>query len=236
MILAVLIPVAILGVLLLAAVLFFQRGAGGAEATPRTLLRGYLYLGSLVSVLVLTYGLSLSVTGLLGAVAAEFTYGGPPPSVRFESPPEPSATPPPGVPVKPRPPSLEQQNERRTRESLLQGVTSAVAGALFWAVHWFGRRQLEGAEERRSALRRGYFLVGVAIFGVASIILLPMALYQALRYFLIPYDQYDYRQGVGESLAAALVVVPAWLLYLRVVLDDYRAARGAAPPPLERGA
>ncbi len=222
MILTVLVPVAILGILVVTAVLFIQRGAGGLDASPRVLLRLYLYLGSLVSILVLVFGLSQLLGGALGAVAPEFTYGVPPQAIpaieaaRPGEPPRPEAR----APLR----SAEEQNARRTREGLLQGITSAVVGAIFWGVHWYGRRQLETAEERASLLRRAYFLLGVVIFGVASIVLLPIALYSALRWFLIPVGEFDFRQGVGESLAAALVIVPVWLVYLRIVLRDLRTA------------
>lgn len=228
MILTVIVPAAVLGVLVLFGVLAFQRGL---DTSPRGLVRVYLYVGSLVSVLVLAFGLSLVAHGALGAVAPEFTYGGPPPGFRAEPRPVPAGTPPPGVVERPVPPSPQEQNERRTRESLLQGLTTATVGALFWGVHWWGRRKLEAADERSLLLRRGYFLVGVATFGIASIALLPFAVYQSLRYFLIPAAPGDFRPGAGEALSSALVAVPAWLLYLRVVLDDVRAAPTAPPAP-----
>ncbi len=223
MIVTVLVPVAILAVLVIAAVLFFQRGAGGVDTSARALLRLYLYLGALVSILVLVFGLAQTITGVLGTLAPDFTYGtsGAPVAVREGPPgPPPPASPqqPPAPPPRPTP---EQQQERQARESLLQGITSAIAGALFWAVHWYGR-QLEGYDEPASLLRRGYFLAGAAIFGVASIVLLPMAVYNALRWFLVPVQPFEFRPGAGDSLAAALVVVPVWLVYLGIVLNDLR--------------
>ena len=227
MILGVIVPVAILGVLVVGAVLFFQRGAAGIDASPRPLLRLYLYLGSLVSMLVLVVGLSQTISGILGAVAPDFTYGSTPVAV----PAAPEGTAPPRVT-----PLQVDQNDRRTRESLLQGITSAVAGALFWAIHWYGRRTLETSEERTSLLRRGYFLLGTAIFGVASIVLVPMAVYNTLHWFLIPPAQFDFRQGGGESLAAAIAVVPFWILFLRIVLADYRTGRPPTEPiPVSAG-
>jgi len=222
--LGIIVPVAILAALVIAAVLFIQRGAAGVESSPRSLLRVYLYLGSLVSILVLVVGLSMTLTGVFGAIAPDFTYG-----VSVGPEPMPPGTPN-GMPIPPPRPSVDQQHERETRESLLQGITSAVAGAIFWAVHWYGRRRLETPDERTSLLRRGYFILGVAIFGVASIVLLPMAVYNALRWLLIPVTQFEYRPGAGDSLAAALVVVPVWLLYLRFVLVDYRVSRPPTGP------
>src|SRR5439155_232862 len=134
--LAVIVPVAILGALVLGAVMFFQRGAAGIDASPRPLLRVYLY----------------------------------------------------------------------------------------------GRRTLETVEERTSSLRRGYYLLGTAIFGIASIVLVPMAVYNTLHWFLIPVAQFEFRQGAGESLAAAIAVVPFWILFLRIVLADYRSGRVPTEP------
>ena len=226
--LAILIPVAILGVLVLAAVLFLQRGATGLDASPRQLLRIYLYLGSLVSVLVLVVGIAQAITGVLGAIAPDFTYGGQPSPVPAAVP-APTAAPS-GVVVPPARPTQTDQNDRRTRENLLQGLTSAVAGAIFWAVHWYGRRALETGEERVSFLRRGYYLLGTAIFGIASIVLVPTAIYNTLHWFLIPVGPFDFRPGAGESLAAAITVVPFWIVFLRIVLGDYRTGRPTAEP------
>ena len=226
--LAVIVPIAILGALVMAAVLFFQRGAGGLDASPRALLRLYLYLGSLVSILVLVAGLAQTITGVLGAIAPGFTYGEQPQAVpAIGAPPAPGQTP---APIIGRP-TPQDQNDRRTRDSLLQGITSVVAGALFWAVHWYGRRTLETSEERAGVLRRSYQLLGTAIFGVASIVLVPIAVYSTLRWFLLPVGQFEFRQGAGESLAAAVAVVPFWILFLRIVLTGYRAAPSATEPP-----
>jgi hypothetical protein len=227
--LTVLIPAAILGALVLGAILVFQRGMGALDASPRTLLRVYLYLGSLASIIVLVFGLSQTITGALGAVAPDFTYGSTvTPRLMVPCPPnEPGCVQPPPQEV------LTQQRleqDRRTRDSLLQGITMTVAGGLFWLVHWYGRRQVELAAERVSLLARGYFLIGVVIFGVASIVMLPTAIYSSLRHFLVPLGQFDFRPGAGESLAGALVVVPIWLLYLRIVLADFRGSPDSARP------
>jgi hypothetical protein len=231
MLLAILIPVAVLAVLVLAAVLFLQRGAGALDASPRSLVRVYLYLGSLVSLLVLVWGLSLTLTGVLGALAPDFAYGQQPtPIVPLEVGGSPARCPPGTRCAEDLAVQQRQQYERQTRENLLQGLTLSVAGALFWGVHWSGRRQLETAAEHASLLRRGYFLLGLAIFGIASIVLLPMAVYSALRYYLLPVGQFDFRQGVGDSLASALVVVPLWLLYLRIVLADLRTGHSSTEP------
>lgn len=216
MLLGVLIPVAILGILVLGAVLFFQRGAAGVDLSARSFLRAYLYLGSLVSILVLAWGLSLAGTGVLGLVAPDFAYGQVPRPVAPLTPSD--------VSRPPSAPTPEQQHERQARENLLQGITASIAGALFFGVHWYGRRQIEPADERQSPLRRGYWMIGVAIFGVASIVLVPAAAYESLRYVLIPIGENEYRAGVGENLAGAVVMFVAWLLYLRVVLTDYRRA------------
>jgi hypothetical protein len=225
--LAVLIPIALFGVVLLGAVLFIQRGASGLDASPRQLLRMYLYLGSLVSVIVLVAGIAQAITGVLGAIAPDFTYGQQPVAVPAPVPPGSEV----GVPLRPGQP---EQNDRRTRESLLQGITGAVAGTIFWAVHWYGRKALETADERTSFLRRGYYLLGTAIFGIASIVLVPTAIYNTLHWFLIPVGQFDFRGGAGESVAAAIAAVPFWIIFLRIVLTDYRAApagASAAPRP-----
>jgi hypothetical protein len=223
--LSIVIPAAVLGVFILAMILFLQRGAGAVDATPRSLLRVYLYLASLVSLIVLVFGLSQGLTGVFGMVAPDFTYGGPGAQMmRKECPP--------GVTGCPSPEEEERRrvdaNSRRARENILEGITLASAGALFWGIHRYGRREVETTVDRVSLLARGYYVLGVAIFGIASIVLLPLGIYNALRYWLIPVGEFDFRPGAGEMLAAAIVVVPVWIAFLWIVLRDYRASPGAA--------
>lgn len=118
----------------------------------------------------------------------------------------------------------EQDRERRRAEDLIRGVTFAASGALFWGVHWGARRGVIGAEERGSALWRGYLMLGTAIFGLTAVVTLPMGVQQALAGALLPRspDFGGYRQGV-DSLGTGIVSLVAWLVYLRLAVRELRA-------------
>jgi hypothetical protein len=113
--------------------------------------------------------------------------------------------------------------ERRRGDDLIKGITFTVFGALFWAAHFFARRGVMGADEPSSGLRRGYLLLGTVIFGLATVILLPTGIYQALSYLILPTDPTLYRPGTGDSLPGGLVTLPIWLIFLWLVVRDVRA-------------
>lgn len=66
-----------LGVLAFLAFMFFQRGRDGIDVSPRGLLRLYLYVASLVGMLVLAAGLaSITNAALAYALGRKLIYGG----------------------------------------------------------------------------------------------------------------------------------------------------------------
>jgi hypothetical protein len=140
--------------------------------------------------------------------------------------------------VKCVPPDYTQQRlrelDRRRGDDLIKGITFTVFGALFWGAHFFARRGVMGADELTSGLRRGYLLLGTVIFGIATVILLPTGIYQALSYLILPTDNGVYRPGTGDSLPGGLVTLPIWLIFLWLVVRDVRGATSTAAggPPL----
>ena len=227
LVLGVLFPIAILGLLALGAALLFRRGGEGVDLGPRSLLRFYLYIASLAGILTLVIGLSgLLNAGFAATFGPGFVYGSQPAVPELA---RPCPTNEPSVKcMEPTPDYRRQQlrqEERRQGEDLIRGMTFAVFGALFWAAHWAARRGVMGADEGRSGLRRAYLMLGTVVFGLATIVLLPMGIYQALSYLILPAGDGVYRQGAGESLSGGLVTLPVWLAYLWLVVRDARAAR-----------
>lgn len=230
MVLGVLFPIAILGLLALGAALLFRRGGDGLDLAPRSLLRFYLYIASLAGIVTLVIGLSgVLNAGFAAAFGNGFVYGAQPVPVRAiaplcaQPPNEPNQKcfdPPPDYQAQ-----QDRQTERRRGEDLIRGITFTVFGAGFWAAHWAARRGVMGADEGRSGLRRAYLMLGTVIFGLATIALLPMGIYQALSYLILPTGDGIYRQGAGESLSGGLVTLPIWLIYLWLVVRDVRATR-----------
>ena len=234
-VLAVVIPFALFGLLIFGAVTLFRRGADAIDLSPRSLLRFYLYLASLAGILTLVVGLSgILNAGFAAAFGDGFVYGAQPVPVRSIAP---LCVQPPNQAnlkcAEPQPDFQRQQDrqaERRRAEDLIRGITFSLFGAGFWAAHWAARRGVIGTDEGHSGLRRGYLMLGTVIFGLSTIALLPMGIYQALSYLILPVTEGVYRQGAGESLSGGLVTLPVWLIYLWLVVRDVRAVR-AIPAP-----
>jgi hypothetical protein len=219
--LGVLTAFAVLGGLVLVAVLFVQRGRDGVDLSIGGLLRAYLYLGSLAGVVVFAVG----VAGILAYVLAagfglDVIYGG--------SVPQPAIAPAPCPPNTVCPPievfrSPIDDRVRRHGEDLVRGVTFLIFGGIFWVAHWLARRNLGRADEALSGLHRAYLMLGTAIFGIATIALLPMGIFQALSFAVMPTEpNVYYRPGAGDALSGGLAALPIWLAYLWLVLRTIR--------------
>src|SRR2546430_1585503 len=87
---------------------------------------------------------------------------------------------------------------------------------------------IQPGADRASGLHRAYLILGTAIFGIATIAFLPMGIYQALSFAIVPPDQFSFRPGAGEALSGGLAALPLWLAYLWLV---QRALRTAPPSP-----
>lgn len=227
MILGVLAPIAVLGSIALIVVLFVQRGRDGVDLSPRGVIRVYMYLASLAGIVVLALGLASVVNyGMARTAGNEFIYGG--------SGPVPAISPrcPPGSLEKGcvefTPEMIEQERvrqkmatDRRRDEDLVRGVTFTAFGVLFWGAHWVARRGLGEGEGGLSGLRRGYLMLGTVVFGLSTIVLLPTGIYQALSNVVLPAPENYYRQG-ADALGGGVVSLPLWLLYLRLVVSEFR--------------
>ena len=231
MVVGILITLGILGLIALVVVAFVQRGQGTLDLSLRGLLRVYLYLASLVGIVVFTLGAAgIASYVLAAAFGRDVIYGGPPPQ------PVPQVAPacPPNTTCPPTPTFVQRpipdERERRQQEDLVRGVTQLVFGGLFWGAHWAARKGLVGGDERASGLYRGYLILGTAVFGIATIVLLPTGIYQALSQALITAQPNTFRQGAGESLSGGIATLPVWLLYLWLVQRALRTPTPAATP------
>jgi len=237
MVLGVLVAVAIVGAIVGAIAMLVRGGRNAMDFAPRNLVRLYLYIASMAGIVVLVVGLSGVLTvGFAAAFGNGFVYGD---SSAFPIPVQAPACPPTTDPnVKCVPPPRQdftaqrsQQQDRQRANDLIRGLTFTVFGAVFWGAHYFARRGVMGTDESTSGLRRGYLLLGTVIFGIATVILLPTGIYQALSYLILPADQGVFRQGAGDSLPGGLVTLVVWLIYLWLVVRDVRGtpAQPAAP-------
>ena len=229
MLFGVLTGLAVLGGIALLVVLFLQRGREGVDLSLSGLLRVYLYLASLAGVVAFAVGLAGILAYVLAAAfGLEVIYGPgqprPVPAIAPVCPP--NATCPPFLTPFPQQ-VIPDDRIRRQGEDMVRGATFVVFGGIFWGAHWFARRSLAQVDEHGSGLYRAYLMLGTAIFGIATIALLPTGIYQALSY-IVPASQFSFRPGAGEALSGGLAALPLWLAYLWLVM---RALRTAPAPP-----
>jgi hypothetical protein len=233
MLIGVLTALGVLGAIALLVVLFLQRGRDGLDLSLGGLLRVYLYIASLAGVIAFAIGLAGIISYVLAAAfGLDVIYGGPRPNPQ---PAFPIQVCPPGTACPPFPSPITSQfvpapddRVRQQAEDLVRGVTFAIFGGVFWAAHWWARRALAAIAERAGGLDRAYLILGTAIFGIATIALLPMGIYQALSFAIVPLNQFTFRPGAGEALSGGLAALPLWLAYLWLV---QRALRTAPPAP-----
>jgi hypothetical protein len=245
--LTILVPVTVIAVIVIIAVLAFQRGREGFDLSPHAMLRAYLYVGSFAGVIALAFGLSALLNGALAsAVGNQIVYGGAPVPAPAIARPCPA-----GVTCPPEPNSAEiierqrQENDRRRQEDLLRGATFTVFGALFYGAHRGARNAMYPRGTTvftggTDGLRRAYHLLGTIVFGIGAIALLPAGLYQLLANSLLTLPPDSFRQGIADTLTGGIVSTALWLLYLRAVLADTRSGEpprfvhgGPGRPPAE---
>ena len=230
MLVGVLTALGVLGAIGLLVVLFLQRGRDGVDLSLGGLLRLYLYLASLAGVIAFAIGLAGIISFVLAAAfGVDVIYGGQPPQpVPFTvapCPPNVACTP---APVPP-PVFLKDNRIQQQTQDLVRGITFVIFGGVFWGAHWWARRALAGIADRVSGLHRAYLILGTAIFGIATIAFLPMGIYQALSFAIVPPDQFTFRPGAGEALSGGLAALPLWLGYLWLVQRALRTAPPSSP-------
>jgi len=192
----------VVGVILFALLLIFRRDLVGVDLSGRSLLRMYLFLASLAGVIVLALGVAATLTwGMASLFGMNAAYD--------------------RVPGMPEAELLAQKDQ-----DLLRGLTLAVFGLLFWGGHRIGRGRL--GDDGASVLRRAYDVLGTFVFGLATVILLPVGIYQALAVAILEPMANVFRQGFGDALAGGIVAVPIWLTYLLRVIRAVPAEKPSA--------
>ena len=105
--------------------------------------------------------------------------------------------------------------DRALDEGIIEGVSFILIGALIWGAHVVGRRRLETKEDEESPLNRIYLILITVIFGVITIVNLPQAVFESLRFGLLdPVSQFGHTFQPGGKLALSITALPIWLIYL----------------------
>jgi len=226
-VIGVLLAAGIGGVIVFALLLIFRKDLVGVDLSARRLLRLYLYLASLAAVMVFAIGVATAFDwGMARAFGGEAVYGRPPTAQLCPT----------GVNcIDPDRLRLQYQHERDQREQqdLLRGVTLAVFGAAFWGGHRLARARMGDPSEATSTLRRAYNVLGTVGFGVGTVVLLPVGIYQVLYVTLLQPAPDVFVQGVGDSLSGGIVAAVLWPVYLlravRAVLASTPSSTAAVP-------
>jgi hypothetical protein len=112
-------------------------------------------------------------------------------------------------------------DQDQPKRDLLNGATLIVSMIFILAAHRAGL-YLSEKNERSETIRRGFHLFGLCAYGLASIILIPVSLYELFDYLLFPQPDLTVYSRVipGPLLAATVFVVPVWLIYMWLVLKE----------------
>jgi len=221
-------PLTIVGAVIFLAL---KRNGAAASFSLRDLLRLYLNLMALLTLFMTAIGLSTLLTAGLTTVAGkEFSYQS------YSAP-----TPPPEAPKEWGGPSgtdNEKRLENAFKTDLIRGSSLAGVGLLLWAIHSLLLRGYMGREERgQSVLWKSFRILTVILFAVVSLVAIPMAIYEGLRYNIIEPLGYEPKAAPGGIIAAAIVFTPIWLYYLIAQLMEGRrgqvltVAPAPEPPP-----
>lgn len=214
-------------------VYFAVRGQGAADSVSfRNLLRAYLRLAYLVSLVVFMIGAVMTLTAAFGTIVGhDFSYG-----PYYASPLSANCAPNVygGQSYGGQPKCVYPQNpdDPRQKEDLIRGLSLLVAGLVIGGAHRYGQLSMESADERtRSGLTKAEYLVGTVGFGLVSIVALPAAAYSVLSYNLISHNATNSGSDIpGPALALALVFLPAWGYYLVSFVRRVRAPAVAGHP------
>lgn len=222
MVIGVLLAAGIVGVIVFALLLIFRKDLVGVDLSARSLLRLYLYLASLAAVMVFAIGVATAFDwGMARAFGGDAVYGRPPTAQLCPT----------GVNcIDPDQLRLQYQHERdqRQQQDLLRGVTLAVFGAAFWGGHRLALARMGDPSEVTSTLRRAYNVLGTFVFGVGTVVLLPVGIYHVLYVTLLQPAPDVFVEGVGDSLSGGIVAAVLWLVYLLRVV---RAVLASTPSP-----
>lgn len=112
---------------------------------------------------------------------------------------------------------IEAERERiesQYRNDLYGGISMTVVGALFLLVHIWGWRRFDDKRPRsQSFMYRGYVIIQLVIFSLATLVSLPLGLGNLMQY-LAEASTSGSNFTPGEPLSFALWATPVWLFFV----------------------
>ena len=105
-------------------------------------------------------------------------------------------------------------NEQRKRDFLL-GMTLFISMFIIFVIHRVGLA-VSSKKEKSHFLKKLYMFVSVSVYGIASIVAIPLSLYTLIDYLAFEIKDYSsYSRPIpGQIISFALVLVPVWIYFL----------------------
>jgi hypothetical protein len=215
--LALLVPVAVLGLIVWAVVGFTRRG-GGEPFTLASATALYARVLVIVGVVMALAGVGTILKAAFGFINIAYSYYAP---TVYAPAPSPAGT---VAPLEQLPNYLEQQRS----QDLVLGITLLGVGVLVAVAHHYLARAVAhmggGSPEW---VTRGALLALTVVTAIAGIWSAALGLNQVLGYFIIGPSQSQ--QPWGESLGMAIAFVPAWIYAMTRLVRDLRRPQVGAP-------
>ncbi len=246
---AILIPIfIILGLIMVVSVAAFlvsrSRQGKPVAISMRFVLLSYFYLISLISLVILVSGLvPLLTAGLTVPLGRDFSYQTFPMVRPISPPPYIEKQPAPAQPSGPTPEQEAQQQQQQQeqeqrqqkanlQDDIISGSSRVLVAGLIWFFHRLGRKMMQKNPAPGAAfLDHAYLVILLLIFGIVSLVALPNALYQSVRYyFYAPVQQFESRPAPGSSLATAIAFVPFWIYYLKRTILEFSRDKSQIVP------
>ncbi len=109
----------------------------------------------------------------------------------------------------------KQHTETLYQDDLLNGVSMLAVGLIFLVTHVLGWRTLDSAPKRQSSfLFRAYIFAQLGLYSLTTLIALPAALSELLRFWLQSSEATSTPPAPGQMVALAILVLPLWLFFV----------------------
>lgn len=221
-VLAILIPILVIGGIIAGIVYVINRSRAGAppiSITFRTVILVYLYLVSAITIILIAIGVDFLFRATYSeAFGRDFSYE------IFEPGPFGGQT---GQ-------ELRRRADNEFEDDLLRGATLAIVATLVWGVHRAGRWYLEQGEQNGEAsfIRRVHLVVMLLIFGLVGLFSLPFGIYETLRFYIIEPVEFESPNPPGDILAMAVPFTIGWVYYSYAAFNTFLRRRLKAAAPL----
>ncbi len=225
----------VLGIVFLINLFKKAPGQTGSGLNIRGFLKFYLYFISFVTLVVTAFGLVVFINAALSyPLGYQFSY-------RTDQYYEPVTS-----PVKdPYAPEMNSPlnnrdvitidgkkyyvDQKARTKDLVNGATLSLSMFILFLIHRLSIKFVETKdEEKLSGFKKSYLFVSLIMYSIFGIIAIPTAIYSIINYAVFDSGNLSsYNRSIqGSSLAAALVFVPIWLVYLARIIMLHKKTQG----------